>query len=213
MRWYMPVAYTVETQRWAQFDNRVDAMSVRADTLDTRGAVTLHAGRGLAAAQQGNLSTARSALTEAEAALGDSDSKPLHIQVRELKGLIALTAHEPDSALAHLKKAAALESERPLDFGPPFPPKPAHELYGEALLSLDRPAEALAQFQTTLERYSDRDLALLGKAKAAAAARKPDVASDAHSALAAQWRKADPPVRRRLNTLAGSPDARTAESK
>jgi len=213
MRWYMPVAYTVETQRWAQFDNRVDAMSVRADTLDTRGAVTLHAGRGLAAAQQGNLSTARSALTEAEAALGDSDSKPLHIQVRELKGLIALTAHEPDSALAHLKKAAALESERPLDFGPPFPPKPAHELYGEALLSLDRPAEALAQFQTTLERYSDRALALLGKAKAAAAARKPDVASDAHSALAAQWRKADPPVRRRLNTLAGSPDARTAESK
>jgi tetratricopeptide (TPR) repeat protein len=213
MRWYMPVAYVVETERWGQFDERLGAMTIAADSLDTRGAITLHAGRGLAAAQQGDLPTARSALAKAEDALGESDSKALRIQVRELKGLIALKANETDTALKHLKRAAALESERPLDFGPPFPPKPAPELYGEALLSVDRPADALTQFRTALDRYPGRALSLLGKAMSAAAAGKPDVAQEARSALAAQWKNADPKARRRLQSVADAPDAGTAESK
>ncbi|MFB6230864.1 MAG: hypothetical protein ABEL04_06880 [Salinibacter sp.] len=213
MQWYMPVVYVIETQRWSQFDDRRSAMAVNADSLDTRGAVTLHAGHGLAAARQGDLSTARAALAKAKTALGDSDSKALRIQVRELKGLIALERNKTDKALRHLKKAAALESERPLDFGPPFPPKPAPELYGEALLSLDRPADALTQFQTVLDRYPGRALSLLGKAKSAAAAGKPDRAQEARSALAAQWENADPDARRRLQTVADAPSAGAAESK
>jgi tetratricopeptide (TPR) repeat protein len=213
MRWYMPVAYVVETRQWSSFGDRLDAMGVNADSLDTRGAVTLHAGRGLAAAQQGDLSTARSALAEAEQALGDSDSEALRIQVQELKGLIALKANETDSALDHLETAATLESERPLDFGPPFPPKPAPELYGEALLTLDRPAEALTQFAATLERYPDRALSLWGKARAAAQADKPEVAQEARSTLAAQWKEADAPVHQRLDALTGTHGASTTESK
>jgi len=213
MRWYMPVAYAVETQQWDQFDDRLQSMTVSADRLDARGAVTLHAGRGLAAAHQGNLSTARSALTEAEAALDDADSKALRIQVQELRGLIALKSGDADPALEHLNTAATLESERPLDFGPPFPPKPAPELYGEALLSLDRPEEAMTQFNKTLERYPDRALSLWGKARAAEQAGQTEVAQAARSTLAAQWENADAPVRRRLNALAGTPDASTTESK
>jgi tetratricopeptide (TPR) repeat protein len=213
MRWYMPIAYVTETQHWDQFDDRLDAMSISADTLGPRGAVTLHAGRGLAAAQQGNLSTARSALTEAENALADSDSKALRIQVLELKGLISLKSDDANAAIAHLEKAATLESERPLDFGPPFPPKPAPELYGEALLSLDRPDAALRQFQTALDRYPDRALSLWGKARAAAEAGKPDVAQEARLTLTAQWDNADAPVRRRLDALAGTPEASTTGSK
>jgi len=213
MRWYMPVAYVVETQQWDQFDDRLKPMRVSADTLNPRGAVTLHLGHGLAAAQRGDVSTARSALTKAENALGDSDSKALRIQVRELKGIIALKENETDTALKHLENAAALESERPLDFGPPFPPKPAHELYGEALLTLDRPADALTQFSKSLERYPDRALSLWGKARAAAQAGETDAAEEARSTLAAQWENADASVRRRLNALAGTPDGNAAESK
>ncbi len=213
MRWYMPVAYVVETQRWGQFGDHRTAMAVDADSLDTRGAVTLHAGRGLAAAHRGDRSTARSALAKAETALGDADSKALRIQVRELKGFIALKANETDTSLKHLEKAAALEAERPLDYGPSFPPKPAPELYGEALLSLDRPADALTQFQNTLDRYPGRALALWGKAQAAAQADKPKIYQEARSALAAQWQNADAPVRRQLNSLAGAPDGDAAESK
>ncbi len=213
MQWYMPVAYVVETQKWSQFDDRLGAMAIDAGSLDTRGAVTVHVGRGLAAAQQGNLSAAQSALDKAESALGDSDSKALRIQVKELKGLIALKADNSEKALKHLETAATLESKQPLDYGPPFPPKPAPELYGEALLSLDRPADALTQFTKTLERYPDRALSLWGKAQAAAQAGNPEVAQDARSTLAAQWENADAPVRHRLNSLAGAPGASTTESK
>ena len=213
MRWYMPVAYVVETQKWRQFDDRLGAMAIDADSLHTRGAVTLHTGRGLAAAHRGDLRTARSALKKAETALGESDSKSLRIQGRELKGLIALKADETNTALKHLDKASALESERPLDYGPPFPPKPAPELYGEALLSLDRPSDALTQFTKTLKRYPDRARSLWGKARAAAQAGKPEVAKNARSTLAAQWKNADASVRRRLNSLTDRSGASTTESK
>jgi tetratricopeptide (TPR) repeat protein len=213
MRWYLPVASVVETKQWDRLEEQIAAMGIQADSLGTRGAVTLHAGRGLAAAHQNNLSAARSALTNAEAALGDSDEAALRIQVEELRGLIALKAEETDAALDHLQTAAALESERPIDYGPTFPPKPAHELYGEALLSLNRPAEALTHFNKTLDRYPDRALSLWGMARAAAEAGRPDVAKDARSTLAAQWKTADAPVRQRLNALAGSPDASSPQSR
>jgi len=213
MRWYMPVAYVVETQGWDQFDERLATMNVNPESLDARGTVTLHAGRGFAAAHRGDLSTARSALKKAKEAFGEADSKSLRIQVQELKGFIALKANETDTALRHLKKASTLESERPLDYGPTFPPKPAHELYGEALLSLDRPADALTQFNKTLDRYPNRALSLWGKAQAAARADKPETYQQARSALTAQWQNADAPVRRRLNSLAGTSEASTTESK
>jgi tetratricopeptide (TPR) repeat protein len=213
MRWYMPVAYVVETQRWGQYEALAEAMDVEADSLDARGAVTLHAGRGLAAAQRGDLSTARSALDKAQSALENDGSDALRIQVLELEGLIALKAGDSDQALSHLEEAATIETERPLNFGPPFPAKPAPELYGEALLSLDRPTEALAQFNTTLERYPDRALSLWGKARAAAQANKPEAAEAARATLASQWDEADASVRRRLNALAGTPDTGTTESR
>jgi len=213
MRWYMPVAYVVETQRWDQFEERLKAMSIDADSLNARGTVTLHAGRGLAAAQRDDLSTARSALEEAQSALGEDPSDALRIQVLELEGLIALRTGDTEQALSHLSQAATIETERPLNFGPPFPPKPAPELYGEALLSLDRPAEALAQFNTTLERYPDRARSLWGKARAAAQAGESEAAEAARATLASQWEAADASVRRRLNSLAGTPDAGTTESR
>ena len=213
MRWYLPVASVVETRQWDRLEARIAAMDIQADSLGTRGAVTLHAGRGLAAAHQNNLSAARSALATAEAALGDVDEAALRIQVEELRGLIALKAEETAAALDHLQTAAALEAERPLDYGPTFPPKPAHELYGEALLSLDRPADALTQFTKTLERYPDRALSLWGTARAAAEAGAPEVAAKARSTLAAQWKNADAPVRQRLDALADNPDARPPQSR
>ena len=203
LRWSAPLAYTVETQQWSQYGALLDSMNVTPSTLDARGAVTVHAGQGLAAAKQDNLSAAQMQLKQARAALGDKEAAPLRIQVLQLEGLIALQSGNPERATNHLADAAELESERPLDFGPPFPIKPAHELYGEALLSLGRPEAALTQFNTTLERYPDRGLALMGKAKAAAQAGQPDVAQQARSTLAAQWEEADGSVRRQLQSTLG----------
>ncbi|WP_233993525.1 tetratricopeptide repeat protein [Salinibacter altiplanensis] len=213
MRWYMPVAYVVETEHWGQYDALADAMDVDASTLDARGTVTLHAGRGLAAAQEGSLPAARAALEDARSALGDDPSAALRIQVLELEGLIALKDGDDKEALARLEEATALETDRPLNFGPPFPAKPAPELYGEALLTLDRPADALTQFETTLGRYPDRARSLWGKARAAAQAGEPARADAARSVLASQWDDADASVRRQLQSLAGTADTEAAQSK
>jgi tetratricopeptide (TPR) repeat protein len=211
MRWYMPVTYVVETQQWDQLGSLLDEMNVNVDSLDARGAVTVHVGRGMAAAHRDNLSAARSALDRATSALGESESKDLRIQVKELEGMVALTAGETEQALTHLKNAASLEAEQPLDFGPPFPIKPAHELYGEALLSLDRPADALPQFQATLERYPDRALALMGKAKAAAQANESETAEEARGILSEQWSKADTAVKDQLQSLSGLTTSSTSD--
>jgi len=207
MRWYMPISYVVETQQWDQLEALLDEMAVAPGALDERGAVSVYAAQGLAAARQDRLSDARSTLEKAQSALGDDPATALTIQVRELEGLLALKTGDTAAALEHLQTATELETERPLDYGPPFPVKPAPELYGEALLAADRPADALAQFETTLERYPDRALALESKARAAAQADRPDAAQAARSALSEQWSGADASVRSRLQALSAATDA------
>jgi tetratricopeptide (TPR) repeat protein len=213
MRWYMPVAYVVETEQWDQLGPLLDAMQVTPDSLDTRAAVTVHVGRGLAAAQQDELSAAKAALEQAKTALGESDDEDLRIQVRQLDGLVAMNAGNTDQALAHLKEAAAIEAQKPLEFGPPFPPKPAHELYGEALLALDRPADALTQFEKTLARHPDRARALMGKAKAAAQAGRTELASETRAALSDQWSNADAALQTQLQSLSGTATSSTSDAK
>jgi tetratricopeptide (TPR) repeat protein len=209
----MPVAYVVETEQWDQLGPLLDAMQVTPDSLDTRAAVTVHVGRGLAAAQQDELSAAKAALEQAKTALGESDDEDLRIQVRQLDGLVAMNAGNTDQALAHLKEAAAIEAQKPLEFGPPFPPKPAHELYGEALLALDRPADALTQFEKTLARHPDRARALMGKAKAAAQAGRTELASETRAALSDQWSNADAALQTQLQSLSGTATSSTSDAK
>lgn len=213
MKWYMPIAYVVETQRWDRFESLVEKMNVDVSSLERRGSVNLHAGRGLVAAKRGNLSAAQSALEKAKAALGDSDAKQFRIPVRELEGLVTLKAGKSERALERLKEAARLEEEMPLEYGPPLPIKPAHELYGEVLLSLERPTDALSQFEETLSRYPGRALSLWGKAKAAVAAGQPAVAKEATMGLQSQWTDADDSVRRRLEALPGGTRTSTTDSK
>ena len=201
MRWYMPIAYVVGTEQWDRLDPLLETMNVDPTALEPRAAVSVYAARGLAAARQNNLSAAQTALQEAQSTLGDDPSDALRIQVLALEGVVALRAGDTTAGLDHLQTATELERERPLDYGPPFPVKPAPELYGEALLSAGRPAEALDQFTATLERYPGRALSLWGKATAAARADEPAAAQAARTALSEQWTGADPTVRDRLQSL------------
>lgn len=88
------------------------------------------------------------------------------IFARELQALIYFKEGDSETALQLLADAAEDENSRPMEYGPPYISKPCSELLGEMLLTLNRPGEAIAHFETALERNTGRTLSLLGLARA-----------------------------------------------
>ena len=91
-----------------------------------------------------------------------------------------------------MQEAVALERELPPPLGPPRPIKPGPELFGEVLLELGRPREAMAEFERALARWPNRSLSLLGLARASAALGERDAARRHYERLLVNWRSADP---------------------
>ena len=67
------------------------------------------------------------------------DVQAVAIMENQLAALLLMADGKSKDAIDLMKQAAAAEDGTPYDFGPPVPPKPAHELLGEILLSLGRP--------------------------------------------------------------------------
>jgi tetratricopeptide (TPR) repeat protein len=88
----------------------------------------------------------------------------------ELDAWRAYEGKKPDSALALLQAAANLESSTPKHPVTPAPTIPATEWAGDMLLELERPSDALAQYEQTLTAYPNRFNSLAGAARAAQAA-------------------------------------------
>ena len=99
-----------------------------------------------------------------------------------------------DAAIVLMREVTAREDSIPLEFGPPGVVKPSHELLGEMLLRAGRPREAEAQFTQALRLAPKRALALLGLARAAAAAGDDKTAAQAYGELRQIWHRADPNV-------------------
>ncbi len=83
---------------------------------------------------------------------------------KQLSALILAADGKREQSLALLKEATTLEDTIPFDYGPPFPVKPAHELYGEQLLRAGKHRLAKAQFELALARAPKRTLSLKGLA-------------------------------------------------
>ncbi len=71
--------------------------------------------------------------------------------------------------------------------GAASPVKPVHELYGEILLDLDRPADAIEKFETSLLRLPNRPRSLLGLARAYAGTGDREMAAEAYKELTEVW--------------------------
>ena len=100
-------------------------------------------------------------------------------------------AGDREGALRAAKNAADYEASLPVDFGPPVAFKPARELEGEILLDLGRAADAMAAFQMALARTPNRILSLAGYARAAVAAGRTEIATNAYHRLVMLLRDAD----------------------
>jgi tetratricopeptide (TPR) repeat protein len=125
----------------------------------------------------------------------------------ELRALSLLRSGKGSEAVAVLSRATAEEDAMPFAFGPPAVDKPSHELLGEVLLALGRPAEARAEFERAIARTPGRSLTLLGLARARRAAGDTSAAADLYRRLlSSNWHRADA-------GLPGVREARTALSR
>ncbi|NNF57434.1 MAG: hypothetical protein HKN04_04260 [Rhodothermaceae bacterium] len=152
---------------------------------------------GFAALRRGDRDQAEFAF---EAIQADLDSlergePALQASALQLEGLLLLDSGETDEGLARLEEATAVEDAMPLDFGPPNPVKPTHELLGEALLDLGRANEAIIEFEKALARAPRRMRSLHGLAQAAEAVGDDETARYARSELRALLHAADQPIR------------------
>jgi len=188
----MRAAQVVNGERWED--------AVLAWPLDTAaagtGALALELfARGVAAVHRGDVASAQAALAslqslESAAYLGGWGGQPgvRAAMARELEGILAFEGGEREAGLRLVTEAAAIEDGLIVEYGPPDVVKPAHELRGEMLLALGRPAEAQQAFTRALQAAPGRLLALRGLARAARDAGDAAVAERAERKLAAQQR-------------------------
>lgn len=95
------------------------------------------------------------------------DIKVAGVMQHELEALLSDLMDDPSEAELLFSKAIQLESETDFDNGPPWVIKPAHELFGDWLLTQDRPQEAFEQYTLAEQRTPNRKLVLEGKLAAA----------------------------------------------
>jgi tetratricopeptide (TPR) repeat protein len=202
----MRAAWTVETRRPAPGDpvaGKVQLTGVAGDLFAT----------GYAAVLAGRIDAARDAATQINARTGSaaasghvceqtggyqdtskSDLVVAEVMQKSLLALVAASQKDTGKALSLMDEATAAEDALPIDFGPPQIVKPSHEIYGEMLLEMGRPADARVQFERALARAPRRSLSLAGLARTAQVEGLPAIAARACSELSASYAGADASV-------------------
>jgi len=192
----MRAHYLVNARRW---DDPARAWDVDRDGLRVTTLAMDAFALGYAAAERGDRVEARRRLGE----LGDignagridgpnvAPARVPAILAKELEAVILVSEGKADRAVPLLRAASAMEDSLPVEYGPPNIVKPSHELLGEVLLGLGRPADAQREFARALELAPQRALALLGLVRAATAAGDAATANRALAELRAVWHVAD----------------------
>jgi tetratricopeptide (TPR) repeat protein len=161
---------------------------------------------GFAAAERGDLPTARTALDtlvklvpQSSAAFdaagtppGDPARRVPQIQKLQLQAVILSAEGHGEQAVAMAQEAVAMGEGMAYAFGPPSPEKPSDELLGELLLKENRDSPARAAFEVSLQIAPQRTESLLGLAHAESAMGDKAAAAETWRQLLGIWKNADP---------------------
>ena len=168
----IPVRYTIERGRWLE----AAALEVRPSQYPQAEAITWF-GRALGAARSGNIVAAREAIDRLQS-LRDTLTQAKdrywaeQVEIQRL-ATVAWLAHAEgrnEDALAAMRDATRLEDKSEKHIAMENRLVPMRELLGELLLELNQPAEALREFEASLQSSPNRLRSFYGAAKAAEAA-------------------------------------------
>jgi tetratricopeptide (TPR) repeat protein len=169
--------YVVETEEW--------------DVQPITEASTMHEllATGISAARTRDQAT----VAQAEAALraiaerGPSGNRSANIMAKQVGALLHAGMGHGSVATGLMDEAEAIVEAGADPRGAASPVKPVHELYGEILLDLERPADAIEKFETSLQRMPNRPRSLLGLARAYAETDNRKMAVEAYEKLIEVW--------------------------
>ncbi len=196
----IPARYCLERQAWSD-TARLEPLPSPFPYTD---AITYFA-RGLGAAHLKDRAAALSAIDS----LGQMSNKltqrkeaywanQVEIQRQEVSAWLAFAEGDSQGALTEMHAAAEKEDKTEKSVITPGPLAPARELLAEMLLALNRPSEALKEFEATLAKEPNRFRSLYGAAEAAKLAGDKLTAQTYFRRLLKVAERADRPVRQEL---------------
>jgi tetratricopeptide (TPR) repeat protein len=171
----IPARYALERQKWedaAKLKPRKPASFQWGNRFAAYEAITYFA-RALGAARSGNTTDARSALKQLGtlhdivAQKNTYWANQIRIQQLSAQAWLALQEENQVEALRLMQRAVRLEASTEKHPVTPGAVLTARELLGDMLLELERPKEALAEYETGLERSPNRFNSLYGAGRAA----------------------------------------------
>ncbi|HEY8848109.1 MAG TPA: hypothetical protein VIO12_02385 [Thermoanaerobaculia bacterium] len=158
----IPARWVLERSAWAE----AAALEPKASAYPYTEAMTYFA-RALGASHIGDLPKAKAAvdslasIQQRLSATGEGYwSEQVAIQHLAAQAWLDLAEHRENDALMRMREAAAREDATDKSAVTPGPLAPAHELLGDMLTELKRPAEASAEYRATLQKEPNRRHAL-----------------------------------------------------
>jgi tetratricopeptide (TPR) repeat protein len=188
----IPARYALEHRDWkAAASLAVKPASYPWDKFSYQLAI-LEFAHAVGAARSGDVTAARAAVTKLEALRASLDGQKgfdwatqVEIQRRAAAGWLARAEKKDDEAVKLMRSAADLEDQTDKHPVTPGAILPAREQLADLLLELGKPAEALAEYETSLKSAPARLNSFVGAAQAASRAGQKEKAKAFHDKLVA----------------------------
>lgn len=181
----MRARYIVESERWQEMKGQTSF-----DNIEELFAL------GLSAVNLADAARVRAVIGEFQKAAAPTQPMALReqaeIMLRQMEALDTFAQGRHAEAFAIMDRVSSIEARMPKPIGRPFPVKPADELYGELLLQVNRPQEAVRRFDRALARTPNRSRSLFGLARAYRNANDATRARAAYKRFLTNYRLADP---------------------